>query len=277
MNGALYITTLQRFYKAEIIMKRILFLFLVIPFFLYSESPQSTIGIDEHLGTILPLDTKFIDESGNEISLKNVITKPVVLSFVYYKCPGICSPLLTELASTIGRSDLKAGEDFQIITISMDETETYKDAAEKKTAILSLTEREVPLNSWMFLTGTKENIRKISDAAGYMFKRNGKDFLHTGTFIFLSKEGKVCRYLYPDYSRKGGFSILPFDFKMAMLETSEGKVSKTMAKLIQYCFSYDPKGRTYVLNLTRIFGAGIILFVVVFIAFIIRKPKKEMK
>lgn len=258
-------------------MKRIVFLFLIISSFLYSESNQSTVGIDEHLGSYLPLNTGFVDENGNEVLLKNVIKKPVVLSFVYYKCPGICSPLLTELAAAVGRSDLRAGEDYQVITISMDETETYTDASEKKTAILNLTEKEIPLNSWTFLTGSKENIRKVSDAAGYMFKRNGKDFLHTGTFIFVSKEGKICRYLYPDYSRKGGFSILPFDFKMAVLETADGKATKTMAKLIQYCFSYDPDGRTYVFNFTRIFGAGIVLFMIVFIVFVIRKPKKEIK
>lgn len=258
-------------------MKRLVFLFLIIPLFLYSESRQTTVGIDEHLGNYIPLNTEFVDESGNEITLSKIVTKPVVLSFVYYKCPGICSPLLTELAATVGRSDLRAGKDYQVITISMDETETYKDAAEKKTAILNLTEKEIPLDSWTFLTGSKENIKKVSDAAGYMFKRNGKDFLHTGTFIFLSKDGKICRYLYPDYSRKGGFSILPFDFKMAVLETAEGKSTKTMAKLIQYCFSYDPDGRTYVFNFTRVFGAGIVLFMVIFIVFVIRKPKNEVK
>jgi len=259
-------------------MKKIfLIVFLIIPLlFIYSDTPKTIVGIDENLEGFIPLNLKFTDENGAEITLKDVIKKPLILSFVYYKCPGICSPLLTQLASTVTSSDLKPGEDFQVITISMDETESYKDAAEKKISILSLSEKEVPHDSWMFLTGTKENIKTLADAAGYKFKRNGKDFLHTGTFIFVSREGKICRYLYPDYSRKGGFSILPFDFKMAVIETSNGKAVKTMAKLIQYCFSYDPKGRTYVLNITRIFGAGIVLFMLVFIAVIVRKPKKKI-
>lgn len=255
-------------------MKKIIFI-LIFLMPLVKIFADGKVGIEENLGNTLPLNLSFIDESGKVIVLKNIITKPVVLSFVYYKCPGICSPLLTELANTLSRSDLKAGQDFQVITVSMDETETYKDAAEKKIGILGISEKELPMDSWTFLTGSKENIKHLADAAGYYFKRNGKDFLHTGVFIFLSNKGKVCRYLYPDYSRKGGFSILPFDFKMAINEASEGNPTKTMAKLIQYCFSYDPKGRTYVLNLTRIFGAGILLFMLIFIFIVIKRPYKK--
>lgn len=252
------------------ILLALIFLLLILKIY-----PETNVGIEEHLGTTLPLNLSFTDERGNTVVLKDLIKKPVVLSFVYYKCPGICSPLLTELANTLGRTDLKQGVDFQVITISMDETENFKDAAEKKIAILSISEKELPMDSWSFLTGSKENIKQLADSAGYYFKRNGKEFLHSGVFIFLSDKGKVCRYLYPDYSHKGGFSILPFDFKMAVSEASEGQPMKTMAKLIQYCFSYDPKGRTYVVNITRIFGAGILLFLLIFVVVIIKKPKKK--
>lgn len=254
--------------------KLLLILILIIP--IYKTLSEPKIGIEEKLGSYIPLDISFIDESGKEVILKDIIKKPTVFSFVYYKCPGICSPLLTELTNTISRSDLQLGKDYQALTISMDETEKSKDAAEKKNTLLSLSEKELPMDSWSFLTGSKENIKKIADASGYYFKRNGKDFLHTGVFIFISADGKICRYLYPDYSRKGGFSILPFDFKMAINEATQGTPLKTMSKLVQYCFSYDPQGRTYVLNLTRIFGAGILLFLIVFVVLILKKPGKKI-
>jgi protein SCO1/2 len=240
-------------------------------------SDQIEVGIDEQLGSNIPLDVQFKDAQGNEVALRELISESdaTVLAFVYYQCPGICSPLLFELSDVINKSDLELGYDYNIVAISMDEYETPEMAAEKKRTFLSALDSNVPAVSWRFLTGDSTDIRTVSNAAGFYFKREGDQFRHSGAFIFIDKDGKICRYLLPGYSNKGGFSILPFDFKMAVLETNEGKISPTIAKVLQFCFSYDPEGKSYVLNVTRIFGAGTLLLVVLFLVFIVFKPKKE--
>ncbi len=243
----------------------------------FSSVNQIEVGIEEQLGKYLPLDVKFRDENGNEYTLKELFTKPVVLSFVYYNCPGICSPLLMEIADVVNKSDLVIGVDYNIINISMDEFETPEIAFSKKNDFLQLVDKQIPPESWKFLTGDSSEIRRVSDAAGFYFKRQGKDFLHSGALIFIDKEGKVCRYLFPAYSDSKGFGIAPFDFKMAVIETSAGRVSPTIARVLQFCFSYDPAGKKYVLNLTRIFGAGILLLVAVFAIVFLRKPKNVSK
>lgn len=238
---------------------------------------QIKVGIDEQLGKYVPLDVHFKDAQGNDVNLRDLISESdaTVLAFVYYLCPAICSPLLFELSDVINKSDLELGYDYNIIAISMDEYETPEIAADKKRMFFSALDSNVPADSWKFLTGDSTDIRTVSDAAGFYFKREGEQFRHSGAFIFIDKEGKICRYLFPGYSDRGGFSILPFDFKMAVLETNSGKVSPTIARVLQFCFSYDPEGKSYVLNVTRIFGAGILLLVALFVAFIIFKPKKE--
>jgi protein SCO1 len=235
------------------------------------------VGIDEQLGSYVPLDVQFKDAQGNEVTLREIVSgsDATLLAFVYYECPGICSKLLFELSDVINKSDLELGYDYKIVTISMDEYETPEIAAEKKKTLLASLDTEAPENSWKFLTGDSTDIRTVSNAAGYYFKREGDQFRHSGAFIFIDKEGKVTRYLFPGYSNKAGFSILPFDFKMAVIETSKGKVSPTIAKVLQFCFSYDPDGKGYVLNVTRIFGAGILFFAVLFLLFMKFKPKKE--
>ena len=242
-----------------------------------SAGDQIEVGIDEQLGSFIPLDVQFKDAKGDEVKLRELISdsEATILAFVYYQCPGICSPLLFELSDVINKSDLELGYDYNIVAISMDEYETPEMAAEKKRTFLSALDSNVPADSWKFLTGDSIDIRTVSNAAGFYFKREGDQFRHSGAFIFIDKDGKICRYLLPGYSNKGGFSILPFDFKMAVLETNEGKISPTMAKVLQFCFSYDPEGKSYVLNVTRIFGAGILLLVVLFLVFIVFKPKKE--
>ena len=239
-----------------------------------SKNPED-IGIVEKLGSYVPLDVTFNNEDGNKVVLRDLVKRPTLIAFVYYKCPGICSPILTELANVTSKVDLVPGEDYNIVTISMDDKEKPADASDKKRTILGFTQKEFPLDAWDFLTGDSINIKKVANAAGFYFKRTGNNFIHSGGFIFVTKEGKICRYIYPDVSSRGGFNILPFDFKMAFLETSQGKQTKTMSKLVQYCFSYDPVGRTYVFNITRAFGAGILILLTVFVVFVVIKPKKN--
>ena len=250
-------------------------IFLCFALLVFPDEKQIEVGIDEQLGKTIPLQEYFVDENGNKVLLKDLFTKPTVFAFVYYNCPGICSPLLLELTDVVNKTDLVIGVDFNIVVISMDETETPSDALTKKKTFFQAFNRTVPPESWKFLTGDSATIKKVADAAGFYFKRQGIDFLHTGAFIFIDIKGKICRYLFPSYTDKRGFGILPFDFKMAVLETSEGKVSPTMAKVLQLCFRYDPEGKTYVLNLTQIFGAGILFLVVLFLLYIRFKPKKE--
>ncbi len=232
------------------------------------------VGVEEQLGSILPLETKFLDEYGKEFSLRELFTKPTVLAFVYYECPGICSPLMMELADIVNKSDLVPGVDYNIVTISMDEFETPEQAFKRKEVFLKTLDRNIPPESWKFLTGDSASIRSVSDKAGFYFKREGRDFRHAGTFIFVDKNGKICRYLFPSFSERSGFGILPFDFKMAVIETSESKTAPTIAKVLQFCFSYKPESRTYVLNLTRIFGVLILFLVGIFILYIRFKPTK---
>ncbi len=252
----------------------ILLLIFFVPFAFAGED-HIEIGIEEQLGKTIPLDVTFKDAEGNDVLLADIIDNTTVLAFVYYKCPGICSPLLFSLAEVVNKTDLDLGYDYKIVTISMNQFETPEDAAEKKRVFTEAIEKNFPEGSWKFLTGDSVSIRKVSDAAGFYFKREGKEFRHSGTFIFLDKNGKICRYLIPGYTNSKGFGILPFDFKMAVLEASEGKVTPTISRVLQFCFSYDPEGKGYVLNFTRIFGVIILLLVVVFLLLIKFKFKPK--
>ncbi len=256
--------------------------FLIIVFIFLAVSVLSNaadqkkieIGVVENLGAIIPLNTELIDENGNKFILKDNFDKPVVMNFVYYECPGICSPLLTELASVVGKSDLVAGIDYKVFTISMDETEDYNLAASKKQNYLKMMKNKIDPNGWRFLTGDSVSIRKLADAVGFYYKKEGDEFIHSAMLSFISSDGKICRYLYPDFTRREEFSILPFDFKMAILEASEGTPTPTIARVIKFCFSYDPEGKTYVFNMLKIFGGGILLLTVILVVYLSVKPRK---
>ncbi|HAB52467.1 MAG: hypothetical protein A2315_05735 [Ignavibacteria bacterium RIFOXYB2_FULL_35_12] len=255
----------------------ILIVFLLVPLFQIFSADQKKveIGVVENLGSYVPLDTELIDENGNKFLLKNNLDKPVVINFVYYECPGICSPLLTELASVIGKADLVAGVDYNVFTISMDASEDYNLATSKKQNYLKMMKKQIDPNSWRFLTGDSLSVRRLSDAIGFYYKKEGDEFIHSAALMFIASNGKICRYLYPDFTRRDEFSILPFDFKMAVLEASEGTPTPTIAKVMKFCFSYDPEGKTYVFNLLKVFGGGILLLTVILVVYLSVKPRKE--
>ncbi len=225
------------------------------------------IGIEEKIGNTIPLNAEFFDEKGNYVALKEIIKKPTILNFVYYRCPGICSPILTELTSIVNFMDMEIGKDYQIVTISFDDREKFELGSAKRDNYFALLKKKIPDDSWKFMSGDSASIHAVTDAAGFHFKREGNDFIHAGAIIVLSPEGKIARYL-------NGTKYLPFDVKMALTEASEGKTGPTIAKLVAYCYSYNPEGRTYVFNVTRVTGGVILLFAAIFVVYLTAKPKK---
>jgi protein SCO1/2 len=232
------------------------------------QNQKIEVGIDEQLDSYIPMDLEFKNADGEPVKLGDIIDRPVLLSLVYYECPGICNPLLTELAATIDKVELAPYEDFKMLSISFDHRETPKIAKRWKKNYLAAINREFPNDSWNFLTGDSVTIKKLTDAVGFYFKRDGDDFSHAGSVIAISPEGKITRYIF-------GTTFNQFDLKMALIDAEAGKSNPTIAKVLQFCFSYDREGRTYTLNITRIIGTVMLLAVGVFLSVLVFKKKKD--
>lgn len=229
---------------------------------------QPSVGIEEKLGQMVRLDIAFNDETGKQISLRQVINRPTILAPVYFGCPDVCSFLLYNLAGALNHLSSEPGKEYHVVAVSFDETEKPPLALEKKRLYLKMIERPFPEEAWRFLTGEEENIRKLTEAIGFRFKREGKTFQHPVSLIILSRDGKITRYMY-------GTDVLPFDLKMALLEASEGRIGPTISKVLRFCFSYDPKGRKYVFNTLKVTGIVTIAFALSFILFLILKGKRR--
>jgi protein SCO1/2 len=230
----------------------------------------SGIGIDEKLGQLIPLDLTFYDENGNPVTLRQFIHTPTILAPVYLHCPNVCSLLLQNLADALNQLPAQPGKEYTVLTVSFDETEKPDLALRKKKTYLSMIQKPFPKDVWRFLTGDKENIRKLTDAIGFHFKRVGEDFEHPVSLVILAPNGKIVRYMY-------GAAPLPFDLKLALIEASHGRIGPTIAKFVQFCFSYDPKGHQLVFNILRVTGAVTLLFALSFVLFLIFKGKKPPK
>ena len=225
------------------------------------------IGIVEKLGQTIPLDLKFINEKNDTVKLGSLIKKPTVLSFVYFDCPGLCSPLLDGIADVVSKTELVLGKDYDIITISFNTKDTPEKAVQKKLNFVSKIKEE-QRGSWTYLTGELNNIQKITEAVGFRYKPTGEDFAHPSTIIILSPEGKITRYLY-------GITYLPFELKMAIVEAQKGQAQPTSNKIFDYCFAYDPQSKTYTLQFTRLLGSFVLVLGLFFVLYLYVSSKRK--
>ena len=256
-------------------MKRIIFsiALLLTAAGIFAQGPgneELEVGVVEHLNDTVPLDAYLFDINGDTVYLRELYDKPTLINFVYYRCPGICSPLMDGLAEVIDKSDLVIGEDYQLLTISFDPRESSMLARRKKNNYLNLMEKkEQAEKGWTFYTADSINVHRLTEATGFKYKPTGNAFIHSATVIVTSPSGKITRYM-------NGIYFLPFDLKMSVLDASEGKTGTTINKVLQYCYSYDPEGQEYVLNITKVAGTLIIFIgLIIFLVLVLSKRKKQ--
>ena len=73
------------------------------------------VGIEQKLGTQLPLETTFRDQTGTSVSLQGYLSeKPAVLVFSYFDCPMLCPLVLEGLVRSLKPLSLGVGRDFDI-------------------------------------------------------------------------------------------------------------------------------------------------------------------
>jgi len=227
-------------------------------------------GIEEQPEAQAALDVALRDEDGNAIMLSDLVNKPTILTLNYFRCAGICTPLLNGLVDTLNQIQLEPGKNFQVITISFDPTDTPEIAHQKRINYLEQIKRPFPPTAWRFLTGDGPSTKRVANSVGFRFRAEGDQFIHAAAIIVLTSEGKVSRYLY-------GITYLPADLQMAIQEAARGQSNPTIARVLTYCYSYDAARGTYVLDLTRIIGAGTLLVAGLFVIFVLRKRSGTRK
>ncbi|MBL7557850.1 MAG: SCO family protein [Bdellovibrionaceae bacterium] len=234
------------------------------------------VGIEEKLGSTVDMDLKFKNEKGEDVTLGSFYDgrHPVIISLVYYSCPGLCNFHLNGLVEGLKGLDWSPGEKFQVLAISFDAKETPDLGAGKKKSYMDVYERPQAEKGFHFLTADQATIDKITSSVGFKFKWNEteKEWAHSSAAIVTTPKGIISRYL-------GGIMFDPKDVKLALNEATEGKIGTFVDKMILYCFHYDPKENKYSLaafNLVRLGGVGIVvILMLLLLPFWLRNRKRE--
>jgi len=214
------------------------------------------VRIEQKLDQQLPLDLVFRDESGREVKLGQYFGhKPVVLAFVYYDCPMLCTQVLNGMVTSFRVLPFQMGKEFDVVTISFDPRETPELAQKKKKVYVDYLPEKMradATNGWHFLTGDQANIERVTDAAGFRYRWDDKtqQFAHASAIMVTTPHGKLSRYYY-------GIEYPARDLRLGLIESSANKIGSPVDQLLLYCFHYDPATGKYgavVMNIMRIAG-----------------------
>jgi protein SCO1/2 len=214
------------------------------------------VGVEEHLDAKLPLDLEFRDEYGAVVTLGDYFdgTKPVILTLNYYKCPMLCGLQLNGLLDGLVDLDWTPGQEFELVTVSINPLETPALANEKKQNYIKRYERPSAAGGWHFLTGREPEIRQLASTLGFGYTYDPKtgEYAHAAVTFVATPEGRLARYLY-------GIEYPEKKLRLALLEASEGEIGGAFDQVLMYCFHYDPASRRYApvaMNIMRLGGGA---------------------
>jgi protein SCO1/2 len=217
------------------------------------------VNIEQRLDYQVPLDVNFRDEAGRTAPLSSFFQdgKPVILALVYYRCPMLCTEILTGLESALKVVSLDAGKDFNVVSVSFDPKDTPELAASKRQLYLKRYNRPNSANGWHFLTGDETNIKTLTDAIGFHYKYDPatEQFAHASAIMILTPDGRISKYFY-------GVEYSPRDLRLGLVEASQEKIGTPVDEILLYCYHYDPSTGKYgaiAINIVRGAAAAFVL------------------
>ena len=232
------------------------------------------VAFDQKLDQPVPLDLVFRDESGKTVRLSDYFKeKPVILSFVYLKCRDLCPLLLDGVVRSLRALSFDVGNQFNVLTVSLDPRDNAPLAAAKKTDLLTQYARSGASAGWHFLTGDETSIRKLTQSVGFHYTYDEKkgEYGHATGIVLLTPNGKTARYYY-------GIDFSPRDLRLGLIEAAANKIGSPIDQLLLFCYHYDPATGKYGLLITRVIrlaGAATVLNLGAFILTMLRRERSN--
>ena len=219
-------------------------------------------------GNVIPVETAVHGVNGKPTPLANwtLEDKPTLLTFNYLGCAMLCSLQQDGLARSLAEVDLKAGEDFAMITVSIDPKE------DPKTALRAADRMSEKIQgTWSVLTAPETAIGALTTAAGFNFEylEREKQYAHPAITYVLTPDGRVSQYL-------AGLEPAPRDLKFALIEASGGRIGSFIEQLSLACLQYDSSANAYVARgVMQAGGVAILTCIGVFFGLLWRRDRRR--
>jgi protein SCO1/2 len=234
-------------------------------------------GISQNLGNPLPLNDRFLDSTGNNVTLGAYFEhRPVVMALVYYKCKMLCPQVLSGLARTLRQVGFTPGKDYDIVVTSIDPMDTPADGAAEKAHFLEFLGTPDAGASVHFLTAQQASITDLASATGFNYVRvpgpDGKmdQFAHSSVIMIATPDGRMSKYLF-------GIDYQPRDVRLAVIQASTHHIGSVSDLILLYCCNYSPTAGKYTVSILRVMGLaamGSLFMLLAMLYALSRKPKQ---
>jgi protein SCO1 len=229
------------------------------------------VSFAQRLHARMPLDVMLRDATGNVVQLGDYFgTRPVILTLAYYNCPNLCPLVLSGLVRTMRALSFTAGQEFTVLTVSIDPRETPAHAAVQQAQYRKRYGREAA-DGWHFLTGDADAIQRLTEAVGFRYRHDASQdqFAHASGFIVLTPEGVLARYFY-------GLEVAPRDLRLGLVEAAAHRIGSPIDQLLLYCYHYDPQTGKYgliIMRVLRLAGLATVVSLGAFMGLMLRREQ----
>ena len=237
------------------------------------------VGIEQNLDAKVPLDLQFKDESGKTVKIGDYFQskKPVLITMLQLTCDQVCSAQFgaMETAFKDQAFGFMPGQEFEILTVSIDPKEgplIAQDVKEEQLKNLGIAGAD---KGWHFLTGDEKSIKTLAKSLGikYIWDENSKQYIHPDGIVMATPDGRISRYFMRlDYN--------PRDLRYSIIESSKDKIGTFIDQIALSCFHYNPATGKYTLQIMmflRLVGGAFVLGSVGAIAFAMMREKRNPK
>lgn len=192
-------------------------------------------AVGNHIG-----DYTLTDEDGNRFTLKGLLDKPLIISFVYTTCPDACPVMTLHLRDAIREAGMDFGKRFRALTISFDP----HDTPERMKGFAGNFKGD--LKDWKFAVGDREAIIGLARDVGLSYTKEGNRFRHLNFFTIVDKDGKVYKQVYGiDFKPKTVLRYVDMSLNQRDILVHLVNVFDTLKA---FCYTYDAKTGRYILN-----------------------------
>ncbi len=237
------------------------------------------VGIDQNLDAKVPLDLQFKDESGKTVKIGDYFQnkKPVLITMLQLTCDQVCSAQFgaMEAAFKDKAFGFTPGQEFEVLTVSIDPKESpmiAQDVKEEQLKNLGIAGAD---KGWHFLTGNEKSTKELAKALGikYIWDDNSKQYIHPDGIVMATPDGHVSRYFMRlDYN--------PRDLRYSIIESSKDRIGTFIDQIALSCFHYNPATGKYTLQIMmflRLVGGAFVLGSVGAIALAVTREKRGPK
>lgn len=157
--------------------------------------------------------------------------KPVLVTFFYRRCSGICTPLLAWVRDAV-REVGGLGVDYRVLSLSFDDADTVADVRAQAEALGLLKTA-----GWAFAVTERDAVAQMAGALDFWYRRDPvtRQFDHPGLVVAID-DGRIVRAFVGDPGGVGRLRSMVWELRGSFIP-----VYKVPGQTALGCLAFDPQ------------------------------------